>query len=118
MDNRGFILTCAHIFQPDFKTIFVRRVDEDFHFRAELVAENIDLDLAILKPINNDGVRYNFSKFGSLIDVGMEVFLLLTQDLCVTRWPLGIWLFHAPIVSQMVLSLLCLRLLVGEFMEI
>ncbi|XP_058198852.1 uncharacterized protein LOC131314318 [Rhododendron vialii] len=74
MDNRGFILTCAHIFRPDFKIIFVRHVDEDFHFRAELVAKNIDLDLAILKPINNDGVRYNFSKFGSLIDVGMEVF--------------------------------------------
>lgn len=31
-------------------------------------------NLAILKPINNDGVRYNFSKFGSLIDVGIEVF--------------------------------------------
>ncbi|KAF7151014.1 hypothetical protein RHSIM_Rhsim02G0098600 [Rhododendron simsii] len=85
MNSRGFILTCAQLIPPNFSKIQFRRVNDESFSECVLVARKADLDLAILRPVKDEGVVSDFGKFGfrEFIDVGMEVFSIAhPRDLC------------------------------------
>ncbi|XP_058198737.1 uncharacterized protein LOC131314231 isoform X2 [Rhododendron vialii] len=85
MNSRGFILTCAQLIPPNFSKIQFRRVNDESFSECVLVARKEDLDLAIVRPVKDEGAVSDFGKFGfqEFIDVGMEVFSIAHPgDLC------------------------------------
>ncbi|KAG5561174.1 hypothetical protein RHGRI_004258 [Rhododendron griersonianum] len=85
MNSRGFILTCAQLIPPNFSKIQFRRVNDESFSECVLVARKADLDLAVVRPVKDEGVVSDFGKFGfrEFIDVGMEVFSIAhPRDLC------------------------------------
>ncbi|XP_058184540.1 uncharacterized protein LOC131301998 isoform X2 [Rhododendron vialii] len=76
IDDRGYILTCAHLVPRGFE-VTVRRSDEDAFQEAYVLHRSVKEDLAILRT-GRVG-QYEFCQFGdtSSLQMGMPVFALI-----------------------------------------
>ncbi|KAI8567283.1 hypothetical protein RHMOL_Rhmol02G0109000 [Rhododendron molle] len=78
-------VSLVKLIPPNFSKIQFRRVNDESFSKCALVARKEDLDLAIVRPVKDEGVVSDFGKFGfrEFIDVGIEVFSIAhPRDLC------------------------------------